>query len=113
MRILNQANHIAERVDDRRDLDVTTDLLYVIARRRAAVKQVPIRIFDVGHAPIRDGIVPNGDGADVRIEAKFEPANFESKLKRFVEIRLYAEGGGVPLLGSVKIGCMVDDGSQT
>src|SRR5687767_6372187 len=43
------------------------------------------------------------------MQAKLVPANVEAHVERLVEVRLRAEGSGVPLFGFRQIGDVVDD----
>src|SRR4029079_1695794 len=69
------------------------------------------RVGNTRHSPPRDTSARSGMLC-VRIEPKLEPADIESDIEGFVEVRVDAECFGVPLLSSREIRRGVNRGAQ-
>ena len=113
VRVLDNPDHVAERVLQRRDLDVAADLRDGIGRRGALGHQGGVRRFDVGHAPIGDGVVAKLHTRHVRVQPQLESPHVESHVKGLVEVRRDAKGRRIPRFGAVNVRHVVDDGSQS
>src|SRR5258705_12104290 len=96
VRVLNEADHVAEGIRDGRHLDVAAHFPHGIPRAGPPGKRTLPGLFDICYAPVRHGVVPGRHAAHVRMESKLEPADLESHVERFVEVRSHAEAGGVP-----------------
>src|ERR1051325_2824077 len=68
----------------------------------------------VGAAPVRARAArPRRDPLRVGIEPQLVPADIEAHVERLVEVWLRAKGLGVPRLGALQVGYVVDDRAQT
>src|SRR5437867_13065604 len=85
--ILDDTQHVTERIENRGDADALADLLNGCALSSAERKQTLQSCARVRHAPIHDDTARTRRcrGA-IGIEAEFVAANAEADVKRLVEI---------------------------
>src|SRR5512139_4062763 len=97
---LDEPDVVAERIGDDRDLQIDTDRVRQLDRRRADRGQVLPRGVDVLDAPVADHAAATGRALrDVRIEAELVTIDLEADVVRLVEVRILAERLAVELLG--------------
>src|SRR4051794_31601224 len=104
MRILDQADGVAERIRNGRDLDSAADVLNGRHMCRAARDEMLNRTLNLRDAPVCDAAAPRvAVDRLIRIEPEFVPGDIEANVERFVEVRLLLERRRVPLLCSIQI----------
>src|SRR5262245_26927837 len=100
--ILDDAEHVAERVEDGRNLDPAPDIHDVVPQLAAEILKPRQGGRRVGNSPIGDRSLSTR--LAVRNQPEFEPAHFKPNVERLVKIRFLAEDLSVPLLASSQIG---------
>ena len=109
MRILDDAEHIAERVAHGRGFDAITDVLHFGMLGGATGEELRICLVGVVDAPVRNRSERN---VAVGEQAEFVAADVEAHVERLIEVRLLAEHTRVPGLGGRKVWRRIDDGPQ-
>ena len=105
MRVLDDAEHVAEGVPDGPDLHAAPDVLHRLLRRRAEVEESLVGGVGVGDPPVRNASLrpPRGDRG-IRDEPELEAADVEADVEGLVEVGGDAERLGIPGLRPRQIG---------
>lgn len=94
MRILNDAEDIAEWVENSGNLDALANILNAGTLSRAERKQSLKRSLSIGDTPIDDSATrAQGRCGRIGIEAKLVTADAETDVERLVEVRRDTEDG--------------------
>src|SRR5262245_43922101 len=100
--ILDDAEHVAEWVEDGRNLDPAPDIHDVVPQLAAEILKPRQGGRRVGNSPIGDRSLSTR--LAVRNQPEFEPAHFKPNVERLVKIRFLAEDLSVPLLAASQVG---------
>src|SRR5882672_567398 len=111
MRMLDDAEAVAEWILDRADDDAVADVMHGLDAGGPELQQAIEHLARVRHAP--ECLYAMSSGLPVRQEAEFEPADREADVERLVEIRLHAKYFAVPRLRARESGRVIDRRAQT
>ena len=91
MWIFNNAEYVAERIENGGDADSFTDILNVCALGCAERQETFQRRLSIGYSPINDDTARASGRGWIGIETELVAADVEADIKRLVEVRLDAE----------------------
>jgi hypothetical protein len=111
--ILDDADNVAERIEDGCHLDPAADIFHRRMRFGPALDQSLVSRLRIGDAP-ECGRAAGARRTVFRIrhQAEFISADIEADVEWLGEIRLDFEGLGLPSLGALEVRSVVDDSPQ-
>jgi hypothetical protein len=113
VRVLDDAKHIAVRVEDGRHPDAVADVLNAVVLCCSEFKEPTKRRVRIVQTPVSNHAGAGAWGtALVRLQPELESADVETDVKRLVEIRPDAEHHAVPFLRLVEITHVIASGPQ-
>jgi hypothetical protein len=114
VRVLDDVEHIAVRVEDGRHPDAVAAGLNAVVLCCSEFKEPTKGHVRIVHTPVRHHAGAGAWGtALVRLQPELEFADVETDIKRLVEIRPDAEHHAVPFLRLVEITHVIDSGPQS
>src|ERR1700752_790840 len=109
MRVLDDADHVPERIFDRRYFDSAANILHRLMHSRAHRRNSLKGGGAIFNTPIRDGANSLFSARTFgRLQAQLVTGNIKADVERLVEIRLNAEDFAVPLLAFFNVVYVID-----
>src|SRR5918997_1473229 len=113
VRVLDNAEHVAVRVEDGRHPDVVADVLNAAVLCRPEFEEPTDRRVRTITAPVSDHAgAGSRDIGLVRLQPELESSNVKTDVERLVEVRPDTEHQAVPFLRPVEIPHVIDSGPQ-
>ena len=114
MRVLNDAENVSERVENRRNANAVSDLLHRRTLGSAERDEAFESCLRVRNTPIGDRTRLTARSArSIGIKSQFATADAVADVKRLVEVRLNPEDGRVPSLSLVEVGRVIKDRAKS
>ncbi|MBW3628033.1 MAG: hypothetical protein KY464_01935 [Gemmatimonadetes bacterium] len=96
VRVLDDPDRVAERVQQGGYPDPFADVLHIGVDHRPTPDQIAYRPFDVRYTPVSDHRPRGRAGCFTRLQPQLVPGNVEPDVERLVEVRLDPERTRVP-----------------
>src|SRR5215203_815261 len=114
MRVLDDPQDIAERIEHRRDPDAAAHVLNALVLPRSQAEEPGEGCIRVGHSPVGlDAPGPWLRALAGRVQSQLEAADAEADVERLVEVGCGLEHGAVPGFRLLQIVDVVDRGTQS
>ena len=114
MRVLNDAENVSERVENRRNANAVPDLLHRRTLGSAERDEAVESCLRVRNTPIGDRTrVAARSARSIGIESQLVTADVVADVKRLVEVRLNPKDGRVPSLSLVEVGRVIKDRAKS
>ena len=114
MRVLNDAENVSERVENRRNANAVPDLLHRRTLGSAERDEAVESCLRVRNTPIGDRTrLTAGSAGSIGIESQLVTAHVVANVKRLVEVRLNPEDGRIPSLSLVEVGRVINDRAKS
>jgi len=114
VRVLNDAENVSERVENRRNANAVPDLLHRRTLGSAERDEAFESCLRVRNTPIGDRTrLTAGSAGSIGIESQLVTAHVVANVKRLVEVRLNPEDGRIPSLTLAEVGRVINDRAQS